>query len=387
MSARLSDLNGFITIRGNPISKVGVFDYSGAQLGLTGSDAYKVFKVYRPEEELADEECINSFKLLPFINEHTMLGSEDEGFTPPERKGVEGMIGEEVYYDAPYLRGNLRIVSESLKNAIDSGKIELSPGYRCVYEMTPGVYNGEHYDAIQRKIRGNHLALVEEGRTGPDVAVLDKMTFTIDEKELAAMAEIDKTEGSGGESLDRARALLEELKPILQNEEGARAMLKELVGEMDRDDESQGEREEEMREEMAGDEDKAAGDMCGTKDEEIVEIETKTEDETKAALDKALKRIKTLESSVTMDSILSNIAARDQLASKLSEFVGTFDHAKMTVDQVAAYGIKKLGIPCAKGAERIALDAWLHGRTPERKKAAVGMDGKQVDILKKWGAK
>ena len=88
MSARVSDLNGFITIEGNPISKEGVFEYLGREIGLTGEDADKVFQVYRPAEELSDPECINSFKLLPFINEHAMLGSEDNGMMPAEQKGI-----------------------------------------------------------------------------------------------------------------------------------------------------------------------------------------------------------------------------------------------------------------------------------------------------------
>ena len=369
MSARHTDINGFVTIKGNPISKEGVFEYSGAQIGH--DDADRIFKVYRPGEELADPDCIESFRLLPFINEHTMLGSEDEGMTPPERKGVEGMIGEDVYYEAPYLRGTLRIVSESLKNALAGGKVELSPGYRCVYEMTPGVFNGQRYDAIQRKIRGNHLALVDEGRTGPDVAVLDRMTFTVDSntlKEAVMAEEMKDQEGSGG--LDRTKALFEELKPLLAESEEARAMLAELVQAMAKPDEGEGEKIAE-----------AEGE-----DEEAKVAEKAQDEDTEAAMD---ARIKHLESKLAaMDTALvTGIADRDALASKLSEFVGTFDSARMTVAQVAAYGVSKLGIPCTKGAERVALDAWLHGRTPERKKAGIAQDGKAVDIMKIWGAK
>lgn len=36
-------------------------------------------------------------------------------------------------------------------------------------EYTPGVWNGIPYDAIQRNIRYNHLAIVERGRQGPSV--------------------------------------------------------------------------------------------------------------------------------------------------------------------------------------------------------------------------
>ncbi len=378
MSARLTDLNGFITIKGNPISKEGIFQYSGAQIGMEGPDAARIFNVYRPAEELSDPECIESFKLLPFINDHTMLGSEDDGFTPPERKGVEGMIGEDVYFDPPYLKGTLRIVSQSLKNALASGKVELSPGYRCIYEMTPGVFNGRQYDAIQRKIRGNHLALVDEGRTGPDVSVLDKMTFTVDSATLqeAAMAEETKDQESGG-GLDRIKALIEELKPLLAQQEEARAMLKELSAAMGKEDESEGEREMEMEREADEMPDESAADMSKDEDKPMAA------DAEKAAMD---ARIKQLEAQVAaMDGkLVSGIADRDALASKVSEFVGTFDSSRMTASQVAEYGVKQLGIPCTKGAERIALDAWMHGRTPERHKPAIAKDGKQADILQLW---
>lgn len=417
MSARQTDLNGFVTIKGNPISKVGIFEYSGSQLGLEGDDASRVFNVYRPAEELSDPECLASFQLLPFINDHVMLGSEDDGMTPPERKGVEGYIGEEVYFDPPYLRGTLRIVSESLKSAIGSGKVELSPGYRCVYEMTPGVYNGQHYDAVQRQIRGNHLALVDEGRTGPDVAVLDKMTFTVDSATLkeAVMADKVTTEGGG---LARIKALIEELKPLLAEQAEAQAMLAELGLEL-------GDKPE-IEEEIKLDAKPTDEEVKLIPDEELKIIEDETPEKKPAAMDAAIKRVRArkilgiatdakakkqpeaapdvvkLQSALdaankklegmaeqmsSMDSrLVSGIADRDTLAVKLSEFVGAFDSATMTAAQVADYGIKKLGIPCTKGSERIALDAWLHGRTPERHKVAIAQDNKGFDIMKKWGA-
>lgn len=419
MSAREIDKNGFLTIPGNPISKVGVFEYSGAEIGLSGENANRVFKVYRPAEELEDPECIASFRLLPFINDHAMLGSEDEGLTPSERKGVHGVIGEQVYFDPPYLRGNLKIFSESLKQLLGSGKKDLSPGYRCKYEieLKPGIFNGEHYDAIQRKIRGNHLALVDEGRTGPDVAVLDTMTFTVDSATLkeAVMADDVTTEGGG---LARIKALIEELKPLLAEQAEAQAMLAELGLEVgDKPD---------VVEEVKLDAKPTDEELKLIPDEELKIIEDEAAEKKPAAMDAAIKRVRArkilgiatdakgkkqpdaapdvvklqsaldaankklegmAEQMASMDSrLVSGIADRDTLAVKLSEFVGTFDSATMTAAQVADYGIKKLGIPCAKGSERIALDAWLHGRTPERHKPGIAQDNKGFDIMKKWGA-
>lgn len=371
MSAQQHDINGFVTIAGNPLSKEGVFEYSGAQLELDGPDADRIFRVYRPAEELADPECIESFKLIPFVDEHAMLGSEDEGMLPAERKGVQGMVGEDVYFDAPYLRGNLRIVSESLKNAIRHGKVELSPGYRCKYELTPGVWNGQQYDAIQRQIRANHLALVTEGRTGPDVRVLDGMTFTIDAKELAAMADQEMQQDAGGDTLAQVKDLLSQLMPLI----------KELgMGEE--------EQKEEATVEISDEEGKDEEVVHAVIEDEEAQDECKDED-VKAALDAALKRIAKLEKgAATMDSALvSSIADRDALAGRLSQFVGTFDSARMTVADVAKYGVQKLGIKCPQGAERIALDSWMQGRTPEQHQPTAALDGKGVDILNLWGAK
>lgn len=196
-SSREEDLNGFIEIKGNPLSKVGVFPYAGHQISQD-LEPNKIYQIYRPEEELSNEETINSFRLLPFTDEHAMLGSEDEGMLPAEKKGVHGVIGEDVYYDDGYLKGNLKIFSEKLADLINSGKKELSIGYRCLYDMTPGVYNGEKYDGIQRSIRGNHLALVDEGRSGHDVSVLDSFKFVVDSRELKmpenVMKEMEKHE-------------------------------------------------------------------------------------------------------------------------------------------------------------------------------------------------
>src|SRR4051812_48159961 len=104
-SKREEDLNGWTIIKDNPISKVGVFEYSGAQIS-SDLEPDKIYRVYRPESELSNEDCIESFKLVPWINEHVMLGDmPEDGLTPAEEKGIEGVIGEEVYYKDGYLLG------------------------------------------------------------------------------------------------------------------------------------------------------------------------------------------------------------------------------------------------------------------------------------------
>ena len=172
-SSREPDINGWAEIKGNPISKVGVFPYLGKDI-YPDLEPNKLYNVFRPETEFSNAETIESFKLLPWTDEHAMLGSEDEGMLPAEKKGIHGVIGEDVYFEDGYLKATLKIFSDKLANLIEAGKKELSIGYRCLYDMVSGVYDGVKYDAIQRNIRGNHLALVGEGRSGHDVAVLDQ---------------------------------------------------------------------------------------------------------------------------------------------------------------------------------------------------------------------
>lgn len=365
LSHRSTDRNGFVEVRDNPISKVGVFQYSGAQIGHPDPARHgDVFNVYRPAEELSDPECIESFKLVPFIDEHAMLGPEEMGATPAEKKGVQGVIGEQVYFDGTYLRGNLKMFAEAIKGAVSSGKKELSPGYTATYELTPGMFGDQNYDAIQRNIRGNHLALVREGRTGPDVAVLDRMTFTVDAKEFGHMAD-ENTEG--GEDL---KSLLAKLKPLLVEQANMTAALAELgitatppaAPEMDEDLPPA-----------------APSDVPITADAEGMK-------KLEGTMDAILKELKGIGARVekvekaqgTMDTVLvAGLADRDALAGRVSNFVGTFDAKGMTAQGVAEYAVEKLGIPCAKGNERNAFDAWAHGRDiPHKARTINTTDGK-----------
>lgn len=169
------DENGFWNYEANPISKVGVFPYLGSQIDES-LEPDKVYYVYRPAEELFSEEAIASFNSVPvpLVDDHTMIGKD---YTPAEQKGVDGVISN-VRQSGDELIGDLAIYSESMKNKINHGKKDLSMGYFCSYDLTPGEWNGQHYDAVQRDIRSNHVALVKDGRCGHSVRVYD--SFSID---------------------------------------------------------------------------------------------------------------------------------------------------------------------------------------------------------------
>lgn len=424
MTKRTYDNNGWLEVKDNPISKAGVFDYLGAEIGAPEPD--RIYKVFRPPEELASEETIKSFRLTPFIVDHEMLG---KNATPAEKKGIQGVIGENVYYDHPYLRGNIKIFSDAALSDIGSGKIDLSPGYRSRYDFgSPGVYEGEAYEVVQRHLRGNHLALVDEGRTGADVAVQDHLVVTIDTKELIRMSEEDKDKKQPtGDENGFTPEQVEQIKQIVVAALAAGTPAtdedpekkKTTDGDPDPEKKTGDAEAEKAVEDAEAEAEKAeSGDpeaveaaevAIETAEEAIAEAKEELDQATTDSLTRRLKRLKRSIASMdemssmkrkiarlekakpTMDTgeLLKQIGERDALVHKLTPFIGVFDHAPMTKQQVAEYGVEKLGIRCDKGTESIALNAWMQGRTPDSQKAHATMDtaAGTDSIMKKWGEK
>ncbi len=173
MTKRTKDGNGFVTISDNPISKVGVFPYkrSTVEPNCPPHQANDVIMVMRPEKELNNKETIESFKLKPWIEDHTMLG---DGETSTDQVRISGVTGEQVYFEYPELRANLQLFSDDLEGKIDTNKKkDLSIGYRCKFVPEVGNFEGKSYTYVQKEIRGNHLASVGMGRSGKDVSVQD----------------------------------------------------------------------------------------------------------------------------------------------------------------------------------------------------------------------
>jgi uncharacterized protein len=347
MSARQEDLNGFIEIKDNPFSKVGVFPYLGAQID-SSLIPDKIYNVYRSEDELSDPECIASFKLLPFTNEHAMLGSSDEGLMPAEKKGVHGTTGEDIYFEFPYLKGNLKVYSETLANLIEDGKEELSIGYRCKYVPENGTYDGKPYEFVQRELRGNHIALVDEGRSGHDVRVLDHFKFTLDSGVLTMRDDDNTSEIQTEMDDDEQQTPAEALKSFAERLTAIEEALKVLSGTQ-----------------------KSESDDANTKDELLDDDnDDDNEDDDDDSYDK-----KSSMDAKDIKKFLSEISSRDSLANRLSHHIGVFDHAEKTLKEVAQYGVKKLGISCKLGHEQAAIEGYLAAkRANSTATKSIGMD-------------
>lgn len=142
------------------LTRTGVFTYHRA-------DGTEVKQLRLPEEVFAPS-TLKSFEMVPVTDDHP--------FSPLNAETTKlhqiGQVGEKLIQDGKFVKANVMITdSRAVKQILDGDKVELSCGYFAEDDCTPGQYNGEHYDSIQRNIRGNHVALLRPGqsRGGPEL--------------------------------------------------------------------------------------------------------------------------------------------------------------------------------------------------------------------------
>jgi hypothetical protein len=158
--------NGFLVCKNVPIARTGIQDYQGSELGIEDSPD-EMFQVHREESEVFDPAALASFEGVSFVDEHpphdvTVDNSSylTRGFVKDVRRG-DGADSDKMIADIIITDAN--VIAE-----IESGKREISCGYKCDYETD------EQGRIFQRNIRGNHVALVGKGRAGNTVAIKDE---------------------------------------------------------------------------------------------------------------------------------------------------------------------------------------------------------------------
>lgn len=151
---------GFLRIPGS-LTRIGVLSYKRAD----GSWV----KELREPAEVFSQVSLDTLKGVPITDMHTAMVS------PNNVKELSvGYVGDDVRQDGEFANGTITVQEAKAIAMVERGdRRELSPGYTCFIDNTPGVYNGERYDSVQRDIVYNHLAIgpVGWGRAGSEVSV------------------------------------------------------------------------------------------------------------------------------------------------------------------------------------------------------------------------
>jgi hypothetical protein len=161
---------GYLKVQAK-FARSGVYDYLAAELrswGVTLDSAIPddaIVKVMRKPEEVFDPESLSSFENKPITVNHpphavspATLKDDLVGMSlAPVRKDSDGI----------HTRGELILMAQDGISEFRSGTRQLSAGYKAELVLKGGMTSdGMPFDAEQRSIRGNHIALVKQGRAG-----------------------------------------------------------------------------------------------------------------------------------------------------------------------------------------------------------------------------
>ena len=154
-------VEGYLICRNVPIARTGAQQYLARELMLDG-DPERIVTVDRYPEDVFEDAALASFEGEPVTDGH-----------PPENVGPENYAAyqkghvQNVRREGDHIVADLYINDANLASEIQNGvKREVSCGYLCSYEPSGTGYR-------QRKIRGNHVAVVPKGRAGAAVAIKD----------------------------------------------------------------------------------------------------------------------------------------------------------------------------------------------------------------------
>lgn len=186
-SVRTEDVDGRMRIAEMNISKACVNPYKGNEIpgaDALGLDPEKVYYLYRDPQELAKAAATSNG--VQILRKHIPVNAEDH-----QPWDVVGSTGTDGKFEHPYLKNSGSIwVADDIAGIKSGKKKQVSLGYHYVPIMTSGDVDGVPFDGVMTNIVVNHLALVEDGRAGPDVVVADEAPDALEWKaiEQAIMA-------------------------------------------------------------------------------------------------------------------------------------------------------------------------------------------------------
>ena len=148
-------------------ARTGIQDYAGFEVGKPDMP---IVKVYRPADQVFSKDSMGSYAHKPVTNDHPA-----EAVSATNWKDLAvGQIGDEVARDGEFVRIPLVVMDAAAIKLVEDGKRELSAGYVCDLAWEAGVTpDGQAYDAIQKDIRINHVAIVQNGRAGSKARIGD----------------------------------------------------------------------------------------------------------------------------------------------------------------------------------------------------------------------
>lgn len=192
------------------LTSIGIFEYTNPD----GS----IRRELRIPEEVFKPESLKSYRGKPIVITH------DAGLITKDNvhENSVGTILSEGYRSGNDVRAEIVIHdTDAMK---DAGLKELSLGYNLDLDETPGVWNGQPYDAIQRNIIINHLALVMDARAGDQARLnIDSRDRNQKGESTMSMKNKKRSRADGAMTPEELNKAIEEYKARRAQRAGAAA--------------------------------------------------------------------------------------------------------------------------------------------------------------------
>lgn len=155
---------GFLICHSVPICRTGTQEYLPQEIGV--EEDKPIITALRTPAEVFKPAAIASFEGKPVTDEHPPVALDSSNYSAYTKGAVQNVrrgTGE----DDDKLVCDIVIYDSTLISKVEAGKREISCGYDCKYIPNgDGTYH-------QADIIGNHVAIVDSGRAGHDVAIKD----------------------------------------------------------------------------------------------------------------------------------------------------------------------------------------------------------------------
>jgi uncharacterized protein len=147
--------------------RTGIQLYSGDEVGKPDMP---VVRVYRDGTQVFADASLQSFSHAPITVDHPADMVTAENWS----KLAVGEVSTAAKKDGEWVTLPLILKDAAAIQSVIDGKRELSAGYTCELDFTPGVTaDGQQFDAQQKNIKINHLALVDRARAGSKARIGD----------------------------------------------------------------------------------------------------------------------------------------------------------------------------------------------------------------------
>ena len=155
------------------VARTGIQLYTGREVDPENKHGLRdkaVVRVCRPEEEVFAKDAMHSYAYRPVTDDHPSEQVTAENW----KQHSVGQTGGEVARDGEFDRVPLVLMDKAIIAKVEGGKRELSMGYSTELKFQDGVTpSGEQYDAIQTRLKMNHLAVASAARGGSHLKIGD----------------------------------------------------------------------------------------------------------------------------------------------------------------------------------------------------------------------